>query len=130
MSIVDSIVEFAAAVRVDRAANPETVGEGAGLELLLAPRFQALIEAVLPEVAATRLSVLPEFRRSGVGRPDLALKRQGEPARGRCHVNHRVTSLWAPTPEIMQRSSLAATVSSRRRGIGGVFGGRPDGVGR
>ena len=48
----------------------------------------------------------------------------------RCHVNHRVTSLWAPTPEIMQRSSLAATVSSRRRGIGGVFGGRPDGVGR
>ena len=49
---------------------------------------------------------------------------------GRCHVNHRVTSLWAPTPEIMQRSSLAATVSSRRRGIGGVFGGRPDGVGR
>ena len=50
--------------------------------------------------------------------------------RGRCHVNHRVTSLWAPTPEIMQRSSLAATVSSRRRGIGGVFGGRPDGVGR
>ena len=50
--------------------------------------------------------------------------------RRRCHVNHRVTSLWAPTPEIMQRSSLAATVSSRRRGIGGVFGGRPDGVGR
>ena len=81
MSIVDSIVEFAAAVRVDRAANPETVGEGAGLELLLAPRFQALIEAVLPEVAATTLSVLPEFRRPGVGRPDLALKRQGEPVR-------------------------------------------------
>ena len=54
---------------------------------------------------------------------DLALE-------GRCHVNHRVTSLWAPTPEIMQRSSLAATVSSRRCGIGGVFGGRPDGVGR
>ena len=49
---------------------------------------------------------------------------------GRCHVNHRVTSLWAPTPEIMQWSSLAATVSSRRRGIGGAFGGRPDGVGR
>ena len=48
-----------------------------------------------------------------------------EASRGRCHVNHRVTSLWAPTPEIMQRSSLAATVSSRRRGIGGVFGGRP-----
>ena len=53
-----------------------------------------------------------------------------EAPRRHCHVNHRVTSLWEPTPEIMQRSSLAATVSSRRRGIGGVFGGRPDGVGR
>ena len=51
-------------------------------------------------------------------------------ARWRCHVNRHLASLWAPTPEIMQRSSLAATVSSRRRGIGGVFGGRPDGVGR
>ena len=50
--------------------------------------------------------------------------------RRRCHVNRHLASLWAPTPEIMQRSSLAATVSSRRRGIGGVFGGRPDGVGR
>ncbi len=58
------------------------------------------------------------------------LARAQRVVRGRCHVNHRVTSLWAPTPEIMQRSSLAATVSSRRRGIGGVFGGRPDGVGR
>ena len=81
MSIVDSIVEFAAAVRRDRKANPEAVGEGAGLELLLAPRFQALVEAVLPEVTAAPLSVLPEFQRPGVGRPDLALKRQGEPAR-------------------------------------------------
>ena len=59
-----------------------------------------------------------------------ALGGQEPSSRRRCHVNHRVTSLWAPTPEIMQRSSLAATVSSRRRGIGGVFGGRPDGVGR
>ena len=81
MSIVDSIVEFAAAVRADRAANPEAVGEGAGLELLLAPRFQALVEAVLPEVTAAPPSVLPEFQRPGVGRPDLALVRQGAPAR-------------------------------------------------
>lgn len=81
MSVVESILEFAAAVRVDRAANPEAAGEGAGLELLLAPRFQALVEAVLPEVTSAPLSVLPEFQRPGVGRPDLALKRQGEPAR-------------------------------------------------
>lgn len=81
MSIVDSIVEFAAAVRADRAANPETIGEGTALELLLAPRFQALVEAVLPEIDATPPNVLPEFRRPGVGRPDLALTRQGAPAR-------------------------------------------------
>ena len=54
----------------------------------------------------------------------------GNLSSGRCRVNRHLASLWAPTPEIMQRSSLAATVSSRRRGIGGVFGGRPDGVGR
>ena len=61
---------------------------------------------------------------------ERAMRLRADAWEGRCHVNHRVTSLWAPTPEIMQRSSLAATVSSRRRGIGGVFGGRPDGVGR
>ena len=81
MSIIDFIVEFAAAVRADRAANPETVGEGTGLELLLAPRFQALVEAALPEVTTAPPSVLPEFQHPGVGRPDLALKHQGEPAR-------------------------------------------------
>ena len=68
------------------------------------------------------------------GDPDFqaVMERWAPDARGwgRCHVNRHLASLWAPTPEIMQRSSLAATVSSRRRGIGGVFGGRPDGVGR
>ena len=75
--------------------------------------------AALLEVIASTLAHEAQERKTGVDK-----------AQGRCHVNHRVTSLWAPTPEIMQRSSLAATVSSRRRGIGGVFGGRPDGVGR
>ncbi len=50
--------------------------------------------------------------------------RWSEPAAGRCHVNRRLTSLWAPTPELTRRSLLAAIVSSRRLGIGGVFGGR------
>ena len=74
-------------------------------------------------------AVDPGFQNVGIV-PPVRIGREAEPFAGRCHVNHRVTSLWAPTPEIMQRSSLAATVSSRRRGIGGVFGGRPDGVGR
>ncbi len=64
----------------------------------------------------------------GVADPKWEVR--GDYRQGRCHVNRHLASLWAPTPEIMQRSSLAATVSSRRRGIGGVFGGRPDGVGR
>lgn len=81
MSIVDSIVEFAAAVRADRAANSGTVGQGTAIELLLAPRFQTLVEAVLREVDPAPPNVLPEFRRPGVGRPDLALTRQGAPAR-------------------------------------------------
>ena len=62
--------------------------------------------------------------------PEQIISMLREAEVGRCHVNRHLASLWAPTPEIMQRSSLAATVSSRRRGIGGVFGGRPDGVGR
>ena len=81
MSIDDAIVEFAAAARRDRAANPGTVGDGTALELLLAPRFHALLETVLPGVTAIAPNVLPEFRRPGVGRPDLALVRSGEPAR-------------------------------------------------
>ncbi len=35
----------------------------------------------MPEVTAIAPNVLPEFRRPGVGRPDLALVRPGEPAR-------------------------------------------------
>lgn len=81
MPIANSIVEFAAAIRADRAANPQAVGEGTGLELLLAPRFHALVEAVLPEISAIPLNVLPEFRHPGVGRPDLAIKSEGAPAR-------------------------------------------------
>lgn len=81
MPLADAIIEFAAAARADRAANPGAGGDGAGLELLLAPRFQALAEAVLPEVTAAPPNVLPEYRRRGVGRPDIALAHPGAPAR-------------------------------------------------
>ena len=76
------------------------------------------------------LDAFADEQRRAVGGMAESHSEAVDAAERRCHVNHRVTSLWAPTPEIMQRSSLAATVSSRRRGIGGVFGGRPDGVGR
>ena len=72
MPIGDSIIAFAASVRADRAANPGIAGDGTALELLLAPRFRTLIEAILPEITAMPPAVLPEYERRGVGHPDLA----------------------------------------------------------
>ncbi|MCW5723894.1 MAG: N-6 DNA methylase [Maricaulaceae bacterium] len=81
MPTIDSLITFAAAVRADRAANPGIAGEGAGLELLIAPRFQALVESVLSGVTVAPLRVLPEYRKPGFGRPDLAFAPPGAPAR-------------------------------------------------
>src|SRR3990170_6554356 len=81
MPIKDSIIAFAASVRADRAANPGIAGDGTALELLLAPRFRTLIEAVLPEITAMPPAVLPEYERRGVGRPDLAFAQPASPAR-------------------------------------------------
>lgn len=78
--VVQALQEFAHTVRRDRKANPPTA-DGSGLEPLLAPRFQALVESVLAEVTGKPPRVLPEYRRPGVGRPDLALVHEGRPAR-------------------------------------------------
>jgi hypothetical protein len=82
-SLHDALIAYADAIRKDRAATPGIAGDGTGLELLLAPRFQRLMEDTLRvrfgEGAAVR--VLPEYRKSGVGRPDLALARPPQPAR-------------------------------------------------
>ena len=67
--------QFAADARADIRANPSMAGEGTGYELLLAPRFRTLVEAMLPislEAVAALPRVLPEYERGGVGRPDLA----------------------------------------------------------
>ena len=82
MPIPDLLAAFAAAVRADRAANPRIAGDGTALELLIAPRFRTLIEAALPELGIiVPPSVLPEYTRAGIGRPDLAFARSGQPAR-------------------------------------------------
>ena len=47
--VVDALITFAE-VRADRIRNPQVAGDGTALELLIAPRFQTLLEAVLPEV--------------------------------------------------------------------------------
>lgn len=82
-SVHDALIAYADAIRKARAANPGIAGDGTGLELLLAPRFQRLLEDTLRvrfgEGAAVR--VLPEYRKSGVGRPDIALARPAQQAR-------------------------------------------------
>ena len=45
----NALIEFAQAARHDQQANPAITGDGTALELLLAPRFQALAEALLAE---------------------------------------------------------------------------------
>jgi len=78
---IDSLVAFAAQVRADRLRNPQVAGDGTALELLIAPRFQTLLEAVLPSVTVDPPGVLPEYRQAGVGRPDIAFAREATPAR-------------------------------------------------
>jgi len=81
MPITESIIAFAAAVRADRAANPGIGRDGTALELLIAPRFRTLVEEILSEISASPPSVLPEYERRGVGRPDLAFAQPATPAR-------------------------------------------------
>jgi Type ISP C-terminal specificity domain/N-6 DNA Methylase len=51
-------------------------------EPALAPAFQQLLEGLLPLLPVRqRLIVLPEYRNPSVGRPDIALVRQGAPPR-------------------------------------------------
>lgn len=78
--VSQALQEYAQSVRRDRNVNPGT-GDGSGLEPLLAPRFQTLVEAVLAQVSGKPPRVLPEYNRPGVGRPDLAFVHEGSPAR-------------------------------------------------
>ncbi|HVC61147.1 MAG TPA: type ISP restriction/modification enzyme [Acetobacteraceae bacterium] len=77
----EALISFAHAVRLDRRANPGNDGGGTALELLLAPRFQALVETLLAQRIGIPPRVLPEYRRPGIGRPDLAFAQPAQPAR-------------------------------------------------
>ncbi|MFM9853384.1 MAG: type ISP restriction/modification enzyme [Sphingomonadaceae bacterium] len=67
---------YAQNIRKQRQANPNVP------ETALAPQFQQLIENILPLLPAVpTLTVSPEFNKAGVGRPDIALIRQGQPPR-------------------------------------------------
>ncbi|TQF82855.1 N-6 DNA methylase [Elioraea sp. Yellowstone] len=82
-SVHDALIAYADAIRKDRAANRGIAGDGTGLELLLAPRFQRLLEDALRLRfgAGAAVRVLPEYRKPGVGRPDIALAQAAQPAR-------------------------------------------------
>ena len=73
--IVEILVEYARRIREQRRARPTNE------ELALAPEFQRLLEAVLPHVSSNSLVVVPEYATPGVGRPDIALTRAGQPPR-------------------------------------------------
>ena len=67
---------YARTIRVLLRANPNTPETG------LAPAFQRLVTDLLPLIPAVpQLTVSPEYNSPGVGRPDIALIRQGQPAR-------------------------------------------------
>ena len=72
---VELIIEYARRIRELRKAGPSN------LEQALAPTFQALLESLLPLISANELVVVPEFATPGIGRPDIALKRAGQPPR-------------------------------------------------
>jgi hypothetical protein len=67
---------YARRIRELRRANADVP------ETALAPAFQQLLEGLIPLLPiAPRLTVVPEYRNPGIGRPDIALIRQGAFAR-------------------------------------------------
>lgn len=76
MSAIDHLLRYAQRIRELRRAH------AAVSEPALAPAFQELLQSLLADIAgAPGLVVVPEFQNPGVGRPDIALMRAGEPAR-------------------------------------------------
>jgi hypothetical protein len=75
-SVIVLLQGYARRIRELRRANPDVP------ETALAPAFQQLLQGLIPLLPlAPRLTVVPEYRNPGVGRPDIALVRPGAPAR-------------------------------------------------
>ena len=69
---IESILNYAQRVRELRRAGPTN------LEQALAPEFKTLLENLLPQISTNQLVVVPEYASPGIGRPDIALTRQGQ----------------------------------------------------
>lgn len=73
---VSILKAYAQKIRNLRRANADVP------ETALAPVFQHLVESLLPHLpAAPALVVVPEYKKTGVGRPDIALIQTGAPPR-------------------------------------------------
>jgi hypothetical protein len=73
---VEYFKAYARRIRELLRVHPDTPETG------LAPAFQQLLTDLIPTLTAVvPLTVVPEFANPGVGRPDIALKRRGQPAR-------------------------------------------------
>lgn len=76
MSTTELLQAYARRIRDLRRANAEVP------ETALAPAFQQLLEGLFREMpAGNGITVVPEYRNPGVGRPDIALIRRGSPPR-------------------------------------------------
>jgi hypothetical protein len=75
VSVKSILTEYAAAVRKQLLASPTNVEQD------LASVFRELLQKLLPHVAETELTVTSEYAKAGVGRPDIALTRPGQPPR-------------------------------------------------
>jgi hypothetical protein len=76
VTVTSLLQVYARRIRELRRANPDVP------EPALAPAFQQLLEGLLPLLTLPQgLIVVPEYRNPGVGRPDIALVRQGAPPR-------------------------------------------------
>lgn len=74
--ITIAIQAYAKTIRELLRANPNTPETG------LAPAFQQLLTNLMPHLpAVAHLTVSPEYNKPSVGRPDIALIRQGQPPR-------------------------------------------------
>jgi hypothetical protein len=87
------LIDYAQAVRAARRANAGAATEGTALELLMAPHFQVFVQRCLP---ANGVQVLPEYRRAGIGRPDIAFARAGQPARAFIELKVPMNALSPP----------------------------------
>lgn len=74
--ITDILKTYAAAMRKQLRSNANAS------EPALAPQFQRLVEQLIPHLGPVpQMTVSPEYTKKGVGRPDIALIKPGQPAR-------------------------------------------------